>query len=155
MALLGLGAGGIFSYFTSSRISLGSLPVFGGIFTISIFSSVLGVAKLGAESMFLDSLIVLVPFFFAGVILSRVFQEYSIQSGKVYAADLSGAAAGALLAVPLLDRLGGMNSGLFTGIFAAVASLLLVSKVKTKAWFPAVSLISAVALFLTSVYVPV
>ena len=69
MALLGLGAGGIFSYFTRSRISSGSLPVFGGIFSISIFSSVLGVAKLGAASMFLDSLIILVPFFFAGVIL--------------------------------------------------------------------------------------
>ncbi len=154
MALLGLGAGGVFSYFTRSRISSGSLPVFGGIFALSIFSSVLGVAKLGAASMFLDSLMILVPFFFAGVILSRIFQEYAVQSGKVYAADLIGAAAGALLAVPLLDRLGGINSGLLIGIFAAIASLFLIWKLKTKIWFPAFSLISAIALFLTGVYGP-
>lgn len=159
MALLGLGGGGIIVYYigrSKTKLGFGHLALWAGLFSLSIPISVIGIISIPFSANLLPySLLTLVPFFFAGMLLSQVFQDFAFQSGKVYAADLLGAAAGALLAIPLLDRFGGINSALLVGLIAGAACLLFVIKgIKTRIWLSAVNLILIGTLFLTSLAVP-
>jgi len=65
------------------------------------------------------------PFFFAGALLAILFRAHPRSIGSLYAADLCGAGAGALLAVPLLDTLSAPTALLFAATLGAIASILL------------------------------
>jgi len=55
---------------------------------------------------FINCLVLLVPFFLGGTILSLVFSIYSQEIGRIYFVDLLGAACGALAIIPLIPHLG-------------------------------------------------
>ncbi len=55
---------------------------------------------------FLNCLILLIPFFLGGTILSLVFSVYSREIGQIYFVDLLGAAIGAIAVIPLIPYLG-------------------------------------------------
>lgn len=65
------------------------------------------------------------PFYFAGYILALLFRSHARSIGRLYAADLSGAGAGALLAVPLLDWLSAPSALIATAGVGAASSILL------------------------------
>jgi predicted membrane-bound spermidine synthase len=65
-----------------------------------------------------------VPFFFIGVIISAAFNAFSRVAGKLYAADLIGASAGALLVVLFLIMTGGEGTTLIVGMIAAVSAAI-------------------------------
>jgi predicted membrane-bound spermidine synthase len=54
----------------------------------------------------LNCLILLVPFFFGGVVLALIFSSYSDRIGRLYFIDLAGAGLGSLAIIPLIPRLG-------------------------------------------------
>ncbi len=54
----------------------------------------------------LNCLILLVPFFFGGVVLALIFSSYSDRIGRLYFIDLVGASLGSLAIIPLIPRLG-------------------------------------------------
>src|SRR4030066_1879993 len=54
----------------------------------------------------LNFLVLLVPFFFGGVVLALIFSNFSENIGRLYFIDLVGASLGSLALIPLLPRLG-------------------------------------------------
>jgi predicted membrane-bound spermidine synthase len=64
------------------------------------------------------------PFFFAGAALTLAVKAYAREMGRLYLFDLAGAAAGCLLLIPLLDRLGAVDTVLLSAALAALAGAL-------------------------------
>lgn len=139
LAVLGLGLGAGFIHKVKSKIA-GEEKIFKVLFVLSLFFSlslisflILFLKTSTVETLILFSFTALVPFFFAGMFLSLVFTGFPRQSGKIYFADLAGAAAGALIIIIFLQLWGGINSVLLLAVIASLSTLLLafVSKQKT------------------------
>jgi SAM-dependent methyltransferase len=78
------------------------------------------------------------PFFLSGAILSLALSAWSEHAGKVYWADLSGAALGCLFSILVLDTLGGAGAVLAVASVAALAGLvLMIEKGQWMRWIPA------------------
>jgi len=69
--------------------------------------------------------LVVLPYLFIGMSLTTLFSQWPGQSTQLYLADLAGAGLGALLAVPLLNWLGGLNGTLGMALLLALAGLAL------------------------------
>lgn len=65
------------------------------------------------------------PFAFLGHALATLFALRSRRSPRLYLADLSGAAVGALAAVPALDLLGPVGAVMAAGVLAGIGAVLL------------------------------
>lgn len=74
-----------------------------------------------AVNFFLIYIVICVPFFLAGLVLSMVFSHYAKQIRQLYFWDLIGAALGSILLIPLLPEVGA------AGTMYVVAGLCLVS----------------------------
>jgi SAM-dependent methyltransferase len=135
VALLGLGAGGLCSYFLAGWLERGGVwPRLAIVSALNAALSVLVLAVIlrqsvsfGAWSALLPLAVVyfsaMVPFFLAGIVLAVVLARTARLAGLVYFADLSGAAAGCLLLIPLLEWLGGPNTVLAAGALSGVAAV--------------------------------
>jgi hypothetical protein len=64
------------------------------------------------------------PFFFAGFTISRAIDAWAPGMSRLYLFDLAGAAAGCLVLVPALDRLGAVDTVLAVAVLAALAGLV-------------------------------
>lgn len=115
LAILGLGCGGIFAHFRlKSKAEKEADKIFTVIFMVlgaSLFSFILVVTscKFIVNPVVYFSFL-FVPFFLAGIFYALVFQLYAQISFRIYAADLTGAALGAMSAIGALDVFGGSNS---------------------------------------------
>ena len=71
--------------------------------------------------------LVLLPYLFVGLALATIFSASPQASPRLYRADLLGAGLGAILAIPVLNLLGGLDSLFFVagafGLAAYIASL--------------------------------
>ncbi len=81
------------------------------------------------------------PFFFAGMIFSTIFSEYPGQMQRLYFWDLTGAAIGAVVILPLIPVLG--PGGLL--MLAATLSLLVLAYWLGKGWSRHVLVVAALA----------
>ena len=87
-----------------------------------------------------------VPFFFSGVVVSLALTRSSYPIGKVYGADLIGAATGCIGVLALLNVMSGPSAVLWVGGLIAVAALGFAGSGVRRpaqihvAWFPAISL---------------
>lgn len=134
VALLGLGAGGIFvGIFRSRRPITGqrpaSLAVLSSLIALSIPVSVILIAQIAqsagiAGNIVVYSVLLIIPFSFVGAVLAEVLRTFPLLSSRVYGADLLGAAAGSLGAILLLDNLGAINGAFALGLGAALGALL-------------------------------
>ena len=119
VALLGLGAGGLCSYFVAGWLERGGVwPRLAPIAAANAVVTSLVLAVILQQSIPLEvsaatlrSLVIvyfgaMAPFFFSGMILAVVLARTARQAGIVYFADLGGASAGCLLLIPLLEWLG-------------------------------------------------
>jgi hypothetical protein len=137
LALLGLGAGGVFAYIWKHRFQSWSTPALGC--SIAAINSVVIVIVLvivlripvslewSATNLGKVAAIYLVcaaPFFFTGFVLSVVFAREMAGIGRLYGADLVGGALACLLVVPLLDLVGGPNTVLISAAAMALASVI-------------------------------
>jgi len=73
-------------------------------------------------------LVLVAPFFFAGLCLCRIFSSRPAEIQRLYGWDLIGAAVGAAVLIPLLPRLGPERLLLLGGIVGLVASVLLADR---------------------------
>lgn len=137
IALLGLGAGGVFAHLGKnwlSRFSLRSLAAWlcllNALFIPLVLEVVLHVPVsldltrsnfLRLTAMYLASA---VPFFITGVEFSVIFARETDLISRLYGADLTGGALACLAIVPLLNWIGGPNAILFAAITAAVAGVI-------------------------------
>jgi hypothetical protein len=70
------------------------------------------------------------PFYASGYVTAVIFRFGSARVSSLYALDLLGAALGCLLAIPLLNWLGGMRSLLLVSVLAAGASAVLALRLR-------------------------
>ena len=130
IALLGLGAGGVFAYLGKRRLlrwetrqlmawlSARQCPdraivSWKSCCAFQFLSSCRGKTFFSLTAMYLVSAI---PFFVTGLEFSIVFARESAHIPRLYGADLTGGALACLGIVPLLNFLGGPNTILFAGV---------------------------------------
>ncbi len=133
LAMLGLGAGGIYVYFSSKLKEKADffISFFALLSSISIIFSLILTLSLPLKPFisiktFFDLwflyFLFASPFFFAGLSLSLIFFQLSKKIGKVYFFDLIGAGIGALLIVPLLYILDAPTLVILIAFLAALSS---------------------------------
>ena len=137
IALLGLGAGGVFAYLWKSRLTrvptreLASrlcrwnaalvVAVLEIVLHVPVALDVSGKNFLRLTTMYLAAAI---PFFLTGLLFSVVFARETKRIPRLYGADLCGGALACLAVVPLLNWLGGPNAILVSGIVLAAAAII-------------------------------
>ena len=134
IALLGLGAGGVFAYLAKSwlmRFETRNLAAWLCVANALLIPVVLEIVLHTPVSLQLSMANFLrltaiyiasaVPFFLTGLQFSIIFARESGHIPRLYGADLCGGALACLGIVPLLNLLGGPNTILFAALVAAVA----------------------------------
>lgn len=145
IALLGLGAGGVFAYLQRDRLSavgtrqlaarlclLNSVlvpVVLEVVLHVPVSLDVAGRNFLRLSAMYLAAAI---PFFVTGTLFSIVFARETELIPRLYAADLCGGALACLAIVPLLNWLGGPNAVIFAAAMLAIAALVWANSVPAR-----------------------
>ena len=138
VALLGLGAGGVFAYIRKQWLEHWSVAELGAITSVAnavlIFAVLevvlhlpisLELTRANFGKLTVMYLIAAVPFFFTGLLFSVVFaRAHSASINTLYAADLGGGALACIAIVPLLNVIGGPNAILFAAVCMTVAAIL-------------------------------
>ncbi len=137
IALLGLGAGGVFAHVCQdwlgrwpSRVLGCTVAAINAVTTVVVLEIVLHMPvslHLTTGSFFRLMVIYIaaaIPFFFTGLMFSVIFAREAEHIGALYGADLAGGAAACLALVPLLNWLGGPNTIIFSALGMAAASVL-------------------------------
>jgi spermidine synthase len=146
IALLGLGAGGVFAYLRRERLAAVSTEriaavaaVGASVATVVVLWLVLHArVSLTLEWRTFWALTIVylgsaVPFALVGASLSVIFSRGGAKVPKLYGADLGGAALACLAVVPLLNLIGGPNTLLAAALaFAMAASVWLAGNVDRK-----------------------
>ncbi len=135
LAMLGLGAGGVYIYFSTKIKEKADffIALFALLSSISIIISLVLILSFPFKPFvsiktFFDFwflyLLFAFPFFFAGLSFSLIFFKLSKQISKVYFFDLIGGGVGALLVVPLLYVLDAPTIIIFIAFLTALSSFL-------------------------------
>ncbi|MBI2682330.1 MAG: hypothetical protein HYX26_03795 [Acidobacteriales bacterium] len=137
VALLGLGAGGVFSYVRRAWLEQWSVRTLGawlcGLNAVAILLVLevvlrlpisLELSRWNFAKLTVVYLATAVPFFFTGLLFSVVFARETVRIGRMYASDLVGGSLACLAIVPLLDWIGGPNAILFAAVSMAAAAAL-------------------------------
>ena len=127
LALLGLGSGGVFSYYRlkskkdPSRILLQSFFVLG----VSLCLFIVAVIELALTNAFIFFVLLFLPFLISGIVYAQIYKTYSALSFPLYAVDLSGAAVGSVASLGLISILGAPNSILLLALVMFYLSTVL------------------------------
>ncbi len=137
IALLGLGAGGVFAFvrrawlnrWTTRQIAtacclLASLLTLVALEVVLHSSISLQVSGANLAKLTLVYLVSACPFFCCGLLLSVVFARMAGAIPKLYGADLAGGAVACLLTVPALNWVGGPNAILCSALALAAAAAI-------------------------------
>src|SRR5271166_6636730 len=137
IALLGLGAGGVFAYLLKTRLAgmatrrlAALLCMMNSVVVLVVLEIVLHVpvalqvswANFGRlTALYLAAA---VPFFLTGLLFAVVFARETHRIPRLYGADLCGGAMACLAVVPLLNWLGGPNAILVASVALAFAAMI-------------------------------
>lgn len=145
IALLGLGAGGVFAHLMKQRLRSVDLRVIAAISagaTALVIPAALEVVLHVPVSLNLSGGNFLrltaiysacaAPFFLTGVQLAVVFARMPASIGRLYGADLAGGALACVATVPLLNWVGAPNAILCSAIAAASAAIIWAPKAKRR-----------------------
>jgi hypothetical protein len=137
IALFGLGAGGVVSYFFPQRgralyRRLGIVSAANAVVTVLTLTYLLGQHG-GTSFTSLGTVYIAasLPFLFSGVVVSLAISESIARVEKVYFWDLAGAATGCLALIPLLDVVGAPGAILASAVLSASASAVWFGLAKT------------------------
>jgi hypothetical protein len=125
LAILGIGLGAAVASWRTNLRSSAYLPVYTLLAGFSILV-VFGFATLTASVNLQVLLFILIalPYCFVGIIFATIFSLSPQNSPQLYMADLVGAGLGAVLAIPILNTVGAINSGLIAAIAFGVCGLI-------------------------------
>ena len=146
LALMGSAAAGVLLYFlpqltetTTARRWIANLTTLLAVAIPIIFLTYLQIpfepVLMNRESWFgggqlgwliLIFVILSLPFFLSGMIISLALSAWSEDAGRVYAADLVGASLGCLFSIAALEYLGGTGAVLAVSVLLAAAGVVLV-----------------------------
>jgi hypothetical protein len=130
VALVGLGASGLVVQHRVKKLKgkwAENLTIYSA-WGIAIFIPItlFVMHALASQVIYLPFFMILfsVPFFLVGIIISAAFNAFASVAGRLYAADLIGASAGALLVVLFLVLAGGEGATLIVGLIAAIGGTI-------------------------------
>ncbi len=137
IALLGLGAGGVFAYLLKNRLAsfrtrqlAAWLCIVNAVVVVVVLEIVL-YSRVSLEVSWRNFgrltelyLAAAIPFFLTGLLFSVVFAREPQRIPRLYGADLCGGAMACLAVVPVLNWLGGPNAILVSGIALAMAAMI-------------------------------
>jgi spermidine synthase len=137
IALLGLGAGGVFAYLLKTRLSAfatrtlaGRLCMANAVVVVVVLEIVLH-TRVALEVSWTNFgrlttlyLAAAVPFFLTGLLFAVVFAREPKRIPRLYGADLCGGALACLAVVPLLNWVGGPNVILVAAMAMAAAGVI-------------------------------
>jgi spermidine synthase len=140
IALFGLSASGVYAYLrrhtldrqpTDALLARQSL-IYAACTVVALFALVrlrvgLNYSPSNLALMLAIYALAAIPFFTGGLVLTLAISRLASQINVVYAADLTGAAFGCLVLIPLLNQLGAPGVVLTATILAAVAAVLFAS----------------------------
>ena len=134
LALLGLGVGGMFVHYFRPQIPIAEkrfliLTFVSSLFALAIPFSIIFIIQVEniddiQMTMLIYGILLLIPFFLAGVLLAEIYRMFPALSSRIYGADLIGAAAGSLIAIPFLNIFGGISTNFVLGGLASLAAVL-------------------------------
>lgn len=137
IALLGLGAGGVFAYLFKRRLAriatrklaqricvVNSVVVFVVLEIVLHVRVALTVTCKNSLHLTVLYLAAAVPFFLTGLLFSVVFSRETWRVSRLYGADLGGGALACVGVVPLLNCIGGPNTILAAGGAMAIAAAM-------------------------------
>jgi spermidine synthase len=137
IALFGLSASGVFAYAARrwlDRIATGTIlarqsVVYAIATIVALFFLVrlrvgLNYSPQNLALMLTIYALATLPFFMGGLVITLAVSRLADRINAVYAADLIGAAAGCLVLIPLLDRLGAPGVVFAASVLAILAALL-------------------------------
>jgi hypothetical protein len=161
IALLGLGAGGVFAYLRKTQLSrIGTRPLAAWLcglnaivipFVLEIVLHVPVSLELSWTNLLKLTVLYLsaaIPFLLTGVLFSVVFARETRTITRLYGADLLGGALACLSVVPLLNWIGGPNAILFAATVMALAGLVWADARRTR---NVIGVIAAVLVLLIAV----
>ena len=137
LAILGLGSGGIYSYYKikpgdeSSEIK----KIFGLFISLSGVSLVLFIMLeviLSITNPYIYFFFLFIPFFFAGVVYAEFFGNYASAGFRIYASDLTGAALGSVVSIYVFNLFNAANAVLFLALILIISSVHYLSIEKKK-----------------------
>jgi hypothetical protein len=139
LAILGLGSGGIYSFYrikpeegsTSGPRVLGKFIFLSGISLISFVGLEI---ILSITNPYIYFFFLFLPFFFAGIVYAEFFSNYASAGFRIYASDLIGAAAGSILSIYIFDLFNAANAVLLLALilFASSVHYFSIEKQKQK-----------------------
>ena len=145
IALLGLGAGGVFAFLLKRRLARVStrtlaarLCLVNSVVVILVLEVVLRVPvalSLTGKNFLRLSAIYLysaAPFFLTGLLFSIVFARETWRVARLYGADLSGGALACVAVVPLLNWIGGPNTIVAAAVAMAAAGAIWAASSSTR-----------------------
>jgi hypothetical protein len=137
IALFGLSASGVFAYVARRRLDRHPtdtlLAIESLIYAVTLIVALFFLVRLRVGLTYSPANLVLMltiyalaalPFFTGGLVVTLAISRLSAEVNAVYAADLIGAAAGCLILIPLLDRLGAPGVVLSAAALALGAAAL-------------------------------
>ena len=122
VAILGIGIGAANAALWPARaqrlgLALGSCGAALSVVLLLVF------AAAGVDLQILLFALVALPYVFFGLVIASLFSAHASASRVLYMSDLVGAGCGALLAIPLLNRFGGINTMLVAAVGFTLAGL--------------------------------
>src|SRR3989449_1778652 len=143
IALFGLSASGVFAYLARTRLERRDLTsllsaaslVYAATTIVALFFLVrlrvgLNYSRENLLLMLTIYALAALPFFTGGLVITLAIARQSSRINTVYAADLTGAAAGCLILIPLLNRLGAPGVVLTAAVMAIAAAVLFADRAR-------------------------
>ncbi len=128
LAILGLGSGGIYSFYKikPGEESTINPKIFGRFIFLSGLSLIIFIALeilLSLTSPYVYFFLLFIPFFFAGIVYAEFFRNYAGAGFKIYASDLIGAALGSVLSIYVFDLFNAANAVIFLALVLFISSV--------------------------------
>src|SRR5438552_8165128 len=153
LAMLGLAAGAVLVEVMEKRDPHTTLAKTGLLFALS--SAVCFTAQLYVPAdpetelrwTVLAFTLIAIPFVFGGIVVCAALTRFPSHTGKLYAADLAGSAAGCLLTIPMLNYIHAPTAVILNaGIAALAAAVFAMSVAGKRRWTAAALCVALVAI---------
>jgi hypothetical protein len=147
LAILGLGSGGIYSYYKIKPEdgSTKGPQIFSKFIFHSGISLILFIVLeiiVSITNPYIYFFFLFFPFFFAGIVYAEFFSNYASAGFRIYASDLIGAALGSVLSIYVFNLFNAANAVLFLALVLFISSINYLNVEKKKQTLLYLALIS-------------